>query len=79
MLTTDARVAQAIATVFNSRLYPAMKDQLTISQEEIANLSGISRPRCNAALNHLKQAGLIRTEYGSVKVVDLPRLVQFAG
>src|SRR5207302_9543955 len=26
MLTTDARVAQAIATVFNSRLYPAMKD-----------------------------------------------------
>jgi CRP-like cAMP-binding protein len=79
ILTTDARVAQAMATVFNSRLYPAMKDHLTISQEEIANLSGISRPRCNEALNHLREAGLIRTEYGGVTIVDLPRLLRFDG
>jgi CRP-like cAMP-binding protein len=77
ILTTDERVAQALATVFNARLYPAMKNHLTISQEEIAHLSGISRPRCNEALNHLKEAGLIRTEYGGVTIVDLPRLLRF--
>jgi CRP/FNR family transcriptional regulator, cyclic AMP receptor protein len=77
ILSTDARVAQALATIFNSRLYPAMKRHLTISQEEIANLSGISRPRCNEALHRLKTAGLIRTEYGGITIVDLPRLLSF--
>jgi CRP-like cAMP-binding protein len=77
ILSTDARVAQAIATLFNSRLYPAMKNHLTMSQEEISNLCGVSRPRCNEALNHLKEAGLIRTEYRGVTIVDLPRLLSF--
>jgi len=79
ILSTDATVAQALGAVFNSRLYPAMKDHLTISQEEIANLSGISRPRCNEALNHLKHAGLIQTGYGGVTIVDLRRLLMFDG
>jgi len=70
-------VAQALATLFNFRLYPAMKSYLTISQEDIANLSRISRPRCNEALKHLKEAGLIRTEYGGVTIVDLALLVRF--
>ena len=56
-----------------------MDPRLRISQEEVAHLSGISRPRCNEALRRLKQAGLLRTEYGVITIVDLPGLKRYQG
>ena len=50
---------------------------LQTSQEEIANLSGLSRQRCNAALNRLREAGLLRIEYGGITVIDLEGLRRF--
>jgi CRP/FNR family cyclic AMP-dependent transcriptional regulator len=79
MLNVDAQVAHALAGLFHPRLYPGMEPRLRISQEEVAHLSGISRPRCNEALRRLKEAGLLRTEYGVITIVDLQGLKQFQG
>jgi CRP-like cAMP-binding protein len=79
LLNVDAQVAHALACLFNPRLYPHMDAHLRISQEEVAHLSGISRPRCNEALHRLKDAGLVRTEYGGITIVDLQGLHQFRG
>jgi CRP/FNR family transcriptional regulator, cyclic AMP receptor protein len=79
MRNVDAQVAHALAGLFHPRLHPGMDPRLRISQEEVAHLSGISRPRCNEALRRLKQAGLLRTEYGVITIVDLPGLRQYQG
>jgi hypothetical protein len=47
---------------------------LAVSQEEIANLSGLSRQLCNAALKRFAQARLIEIGYGGITVVDVEAL-----
>jgi len=79
MLNVDAQVAHALACLFNPRLYPRMEAHLKISQEEVAQLSGISRPRCNEALHRLKLAGLLSTEYGGITILDVHGLLRFQG
>jgi CRP-like cAMP-binding protein len=79
MLNVDAQVAHALAGLFHPRLYPRMDAHLRISQEEVAHLSGISRPRCNEALRRLKEAGLVGTEYGGITIIDLQGLQHFQG
>lgn len=71
LLDTDHQVARALVGLFHPWLYPRGDRHLHISQEEIAQLSGVSRQRCNAALNRLKNAGYIRIEYGGITVLDL--------
>ena len=58
-------------------LNPRGERHLETSQEEIANLAGLSRQRCNAALNRLRAAGLLQIEYGGITVVDLEGLRRF--
>ncbi len=70
LLDPDARVARSLADLFNTFLYPGVTEKLTISQEEIGYLSGVSRQRVNQALRALEDAGLLRTEYGGVTVLD---------
>lgn len=74
LLDVDSQVARALAGLFHPHLHPGGEAHLQASQEEIANLSGLSRQRCNAALNQLREAGLIRIEYGGITVIDLPGL-----
>ncbi|WP_309973333.1 helix-turn-helix domain-containing protein [Variovorax guangxiensis] len=40
----------------------------------MANLAGISRPRCNRVLGQLQQRGLLKLEYGGLTVLDLEAL-----
>jgi len=70
MLDPDARVARCLAALFNPYLYPGVGPQLQISQEEIGNLSGVSRQRANQALQVLEKQGLLRVEYGGITVLD---------
>lgn len=77
LLDADSQVARALAGLFHPWLHPLGQSHLQASQEEIANLSGLSRQRCNAALNRLRAAGLLRIEYGGITVVDLGRLRDF--
>ena len=79
LLRPEPRVAHEIAALFNKQLYPWTQTRLEISQEELANLVGLSRQRVNRALHRLQQDGLVIVEYGEIEVVDLDRLRSFNG
>lgn len=74
LLDTDTQVARALVGLFHPWLHPGSDPHLAVSQEEIANLSGLSRQRCNAALRRLAEAGLIQVGYGGITVVDVAGL-----
>jgi CRP/FNR family transcriptional regulator, cyclic AMP receptor protein len=60
----DARVASSIAALFNPVLYARMTDVLRISQQELANIMGLSHQRVNEGLSVLKARNLVRLAYG---------------
>ena len=70
----DTRVARSLAALFHPVLYPGVGDLLRITQQELGYLVGLSRQRVNEALRTLQQRGVIRIEYGGVRVLDLARL-----
>jgi CRP-like cAMP-binding protein len=77
LLETDARVARSLASLFNPVLYPEQADEVQLSQEEVGYLTGISRQRANQALQVLEKAGLIKVEYGRIRILDLDGLRAF--
>ncbi|MFO1311163.1 MAG: Crp/Fnr family transcriptional regulator [Burkholderiales bacterium] len=77
LLGPEARVAQCVASMFNPILYPGIEPHLPLSQEDIAQLAGLSRQRANQALQRLEQAGLVRIDYGGITVLDLAGLRNF--
>lgn len=79
LLSTDARVARCIATLFNPDLYPEPTPFVDLKQHELGLLSGVSRQRVNTALRTLHNQGLIRIETRGVTVLDLHGLRNFAG
>jgi CRP-like cAMP-binding protein len=70
----DERVARSLAALFHPLLYPGVGELLRITQQELGYLVGLSRQRVNEALRALQAAGVIRVEYGGVRVLDLERL-----
>jgi CRP/FNR family transcriptional regulator, cyclic AMP receptor protein len=76
LLGTDSLVARALAGLFHPFLHPGSHGLLQLTQEEIANLAGVSRQRCNIALKRLEHAGFIRIEYGAIDIVDVDGLRQ---
>lgn len=70
----DVRVARNLAALFNPALYPGVGQLLRITQQELAYLVGLSRQRVNEALSNLKAAGLVETEYGGMRVLNLAAL-----
>lgn len=79
LLDPDARVARALASLFNPHLYPNSDPHIQISQEELGYLAGASRQRVNRSLQVLGKAGLIKVDYGLVTVLDLEGLQRFGG
>lgn len=77
LLEPDARVARSLAALFNPVLYPEMGPEVQVSQEEIGYLAGVSRQRVNQALQVLEAKGLLRIEYGGLRVLDLEGLRTF--
>ncbi len=77
LLDVDTRVARCLAAMFNAHLYPGVDTIVQISQEEIGYLSGASRQRANQALQLLEREGLLRLDYGGVRVLDLEGLRHF--
>jgi DNA-binding XRE family transcriptional regulator len=70
----DLRVARNLAALFNPVLFSGVGDLLRITQQELAYLVGLSRQRVNEALIHLQEEGLIRVEYGGLRILDLHAL-----
>ena len=79
LLEPDARVARSLAALFNPVLYPDLASYVQISQEEVGYLSGVSRQRVNQALQVLEMAGLLKVEYGGIRILDLAGLRAFGG
>lgn len=79
LLDTDARVARCLATMFNPVLYPGESRQISVSQEEIGYLTGVSRQRVNRSLKVLQFAGYLKVEYGGIAILDLDGLRRFGG
>jgi CRP-like cAMP-binding protein len=75
----ESRVAGSLAQLFHPVLYPGVGSLLRITQQELGYLVGLSRQRVNQALSALAARGLIRVEYGGVRVLDLPGLRGFRG
>ena len=74
MNNPDLRVARNLAALFNPVLFPGVGEMLRITQQELAYLVGLSRQRVNEALSALQAKGVIRIEYGGLRVLDLARL-----
>jgi CRP/FNR family transcriptional regulator, cyclic AMP receptor protein len=73
----DQRVARSLAALFHPVLYPGVGELLRITQQELGYLVGLSRQRVNEALQALQGAGVIRVEYGGVRVLDLEVLRRY--
>lgn len=74
MVNPDLRVARNLAALFNPVLFPGVGEMLRITQQELAYLVGLSRQRVNEALSSLQEQGMIRVEYGGLRILDLPAL-----
>jgi CRP/FNR family cyclic AMP-dependent transcriptional regulator len=74
MPNANERVARSLSALFHPVLYPGVGTLLRITQQELGYLVGMSRQRVNEALHALQGAGLIRIEYGGLRVLDLERL-----
>ena len=74
MNNPDLRVARSLAALFNPVLYPGVGEVLRITQQELAYLVGLSRQRVNEALRSLQEQGMIRVEYGGLRVLHLDDL-----
>ena len=70
----EVRVARSLAALFNPVLYPGVGVVLRITQQELAYLVGLSRQRVNEALAALEAEGVIKVEYGGLRVLDLTAL-----
>jgi CRP-like cAMP-binding protein len=79
LLEPNARVALSLAALYNPLLSPGIESALVISQEEIAELSGLSRQRTNEALKHLEEKGLVRVQRVGLTILDLEGLQSFKG
>jgi CRP/FNR family cyclic AMP-dependent transcriptional regulator len=74
MANPDLRVARNLAALFNPVLFPGVGEMLRITQQELAYLVGLSRQRVNEALSALQEQGIIRVEYGGLRIFDLQAL-----
>ena len=74
MADPDVRVARSLATLFNPIMFPGVGEVLHITQQELSYLVGLSRQRVNMALQRLQDKGMIRIEYGGLRVLKLDSL-----
>ena len=75
------RVARRILTIFDSHSLHAgaPRTQLSASQEQLAQMLGMSRQTVNLHLGKLEKQEVIRRRYGGIDVLDPVRLGEIAG
>lgn len=70
MLDATGRVAHTLALLFNPRTNPGVGRQISITQEEIGLMSGLSRQVTNQSLKVLEGRGLLQVERGGISIKD---------
>lgn len=74
ILGGKARVARHLSWLFHPVLSPGNGTSVDLSQEELALISGLSRPVVSRALQELEEEGLIEVRHSRITVTDLARL-----
>jgi len=77
ILTPKERVARNLSWFFNPVLYPGVRSEIEISQEELALLAGLSRQSVNKSLRSLEEEGLIRVEHERIVALDPAALMTY--
>lgn len=75
LLDADAQVARALCGLLHPLHNPSESPQLRLSQEELASMASLSRPRCNQALSRMRAQGWIRTGYGGITLLNVDALL----
>ena len=75
---TRDHVAHCLAELYDPWLYPGTRQRLTLSQDDVAHLAGVSRPTAHRALHDLETQGLLSVAYGTITVHDPAALQQQA-
>ncbi len=73
--TNPQRLAAILANMASDQDQPA---SVVVTQQELADLLGVTRATANAALRELQKLGLVQRGYGSVTIPVRDRLAQFA-
>lgn len=68
------RVSRGIANLYNPVLHPLLGPELPLSQQDIGELTGMSRQSVGEALRKLQSRGLLSIGYGGLVVHDLAGL-----
>jgi CRP/FNR family transcriptional regulator, cyclic AMP receptor protein len=74
LLNPTARLAQALYCLFNPVLFPGADLQIRLSQEELADLTGLSRATISKSLRDLELKRVISGSRERITVLDLPGL-----
>lgn len=73
--TNPARLSGLLSTMAGEKEGAA---HVTITQQELADLLGVTRATANAALKALQRLGLVERGYGAIRIPDRNRLARFA-
>ena len=77
MQNPTAQVAVCLTGIFNLQCDGKAAEVIRISHEEVARLCGVSRRVAGRALHSLEHAGLLRMEYGSLRILNVDGLIYF--
>jgi len=67
-----------LVRAFGEHAPAGVRIELRLSQDVLARMMGVSRPRINQLVRAWQSRGLVEQHYGRVTVVDLPALAALA-
>lgn len=70
----ELRVERHLLELCDGVLHPGGGPVIRVTQRELADLVGLSRQRVNQALAQLQNRGVLRVEYGAVRIIDAAAL-----
>jgi len=70
----EMRLANCLHDIVNPSMNPGTGTRISITQEEIGYLCGLSRQVVNRVLREFEDLGLIKLEYGVLSVLSISRL-----
>jgi CRP-like cAMP-binding protein len=63
-------VVHCLVEMIDPRFYPSCADNLVMSQDNLARLTGVSRSVVSRVLHQLQREGLLRVDYRSITLLD---------
>jgi DNA-binding GntR family transcriptional regulator len=64
--------------MIDPRLFPSADENITLSQDGLARLAGVSRSVVNRVLRALARQGLLKVDYRSITLLDPEGLRHFS-